>query len=94
MNTHSMVLFLKQEYAARVERKPGYSMRAFALYLQVDHSLLAKIFRGERNLSKNMSFKVGEKLGLSAEAVQERITVSVKPELVMPIPAASLAYAL
>lgn len=93
MNTHSMVLFLKQEYAARVERKPGYSMRAYALYLQVDHSLLAKIFRGERNLSKNMSFKVGEKLGLSAETVQEKISAP-KPELIMPIPAASLAYAL
>lgn len=90
MGTQNMILFLKNEYAARCARNPGYSMRAFALYLQVDHSLLAKIFRGERNISKNMSFKVGEKLGLTVENIAAMIEVPVPQMIQAP---EVLAYA-
>ncbi len=39
---------LERELAQRCSRNPRYSIRAFARWLQVDHSTIARILRGAR----------------------------------------------
>ncbi len=70
METQFITEALKKEFINRCQRNEGYSLRAFARQLNVDHSLLAKILRGQKPLSKKMSFLVGEKIGLSSTQIQ------------------------
>ncbi len=60
---------LKKEFARRKAKNAAYTLRAFAKFLNIDHSLLSKIMREERSPGKEFIAKVGERLGLSEEEI-------------------------
>jgi uncharacterized protein (TIGR02147 family) len=78
METQNILDVLKQEFIARCQRNESYSLRAYARFLHVDHSLLAKILKGQKDLSKKMSFQVGEKLNLSSSEIQKMLELKSK----------------
>jgi plasmid maintenance system antidote protein VapI/Mn-dependent DtxR family transcriptional regulator len=78
METQNITDILKKEFINRCQRNESYSLRAYARYLNVDHSLLAKILKGEKTLSKKMAYQIGEKLGLSATRIQELFETSTQ----------------
>lgn len=69
-----MVEAVKKEFIVRSQKNESYSMRAYARSLQVDHSLLAKILRGDKSISKKMALQIGEKIGLSTSRIQEMMS--------------------
>jgi len=66
----SFRLFLQSELARRCARNAQYSLRAFALHLDVDHSTLSQWLRGRRPITARSIETIGAKLSLSAEAIQ------------------------
>jgi uncharacterized protein (TIGR02147 family) len=60
-------LFLQSELVKRVKKNPKYSLRAFASSLNVSHSALSQILRGQRPLTGKAIKKLGEGLGLDPE---------------------------
>ena len=81
METQNVTETLKNEFIARCQRNESYSLRAYAKYLNVDHSLLTKIFRGQRALSPKMAFQVGEKIGLTSTKIRELIDTTAQKNL-------------
>lgn len=73
MRTKGITEILRQDFVARCQRNTNYSVRSFARFLEVDHSLLAKIIRGDKTLSKKMAYQVGEKLGMSLTQIKEML---------------------
>jgi uncharacterized protein (TIGR02147 family) len=62
-------LFLQEELVERLKSNPRYSLRAFARALKVDPSLLSKILRGKRRISRQLLPQLVQRLDLSpAEA--------------------------
>jgi hypothetical protein len=57
-----------------VERNPRYSLRAFGRTLSLHHSTLARLFNGNRTLSRPMIRRVGARLGMTADELQVAIT--------------------
>jgi transcriptional regulator with XRE-family HTH domain len=55
---------LRSELRTRRQRNPSYSMRAFAGFLGISYSFLAKILRGDRFVSKPMLEKMGKRLNV------------------------------
>ena len=62
---------LTNEFSKRKNRNPSYSIRAFARFLEIDHSVLASVFRGKRRIPKKCARKVTQKLDLSPRQSQE-----------------------
>ncbi len=60
---------LQGELAARCARNPHYSLRAFALDLEVDHSSLSQFLRGRRPLTERTIRLLAGRLGLGAAEV-------------------------
>jgi transcriptional regulator with XRE-family HTH domain len=65
----SFRLRLQSELARRCAANAQYSLRAFAMQLEVDHSTLSQWIRGRRAITPRSIEAVGEKLGLSKEAI-------------------------
>lgn len=63
--------FLQAELARRCARNKQYSLRAFAKFLQLDHSTLSQLLRGKRRLTERFIRRCGMRLGLDADAVEE-----------------------
>jgi len=63
--------FLQAEFLHRCRKNAKYSLRAFARFLEVDPSLLSKIFRQERAISEKLFKQFAEKLKLSPEQISE-----------------------
>jgi len=63
--------FLSARLRAAKKRNPRFSLRAFARRLGVDHSTLSQILRGKRRLTGAQALRMGKRLGLAAEAIQE-----------------------
>jgi len=61
-------LFLQQELVDRIRDNPRYSLRSFARFLGVDPSLLSKILRAKRPISRKLLVGLVAKLGLSPTA--------------------------
>jgi uncharacterized protein (TIGR02147 family) len=61
---------LQAELARRCARNSHYSLRAFAKYLEVDHSTLSQYLRGKRRLTERAIRKFGVRLGLDSEAIE------------------------
>lgn len=78
METQNVTELIRKEFLLRCQKNESYSLRAFARHLNVDHSLLAKIIRGQKDLSKKMAFQVGEKLGMTSSEVLKVIENSQK----------------
>jgi uncharacterized protein (TIGR02147 family) len=66
-------LFLQSELGRRCAKNPQYSMRAFAKYLGVDHASLSQLLRGKRALTARMILKLGTRLGLDRQAVDDYV---------------------
>jgi uncharacterized protein (TIGR02147 family) len=58
------IQILKTEFAARSQRNPSYSIRAFAKYLGISHTGLSLIMSGKRPLSQKASVQIAERLNL------------------------------
>jgi transcriptional regulator with XRE-family HTH domain len=71
---------LQQEFAARREKNPRYSLRAFATFLGADHSSVSQILRGARPVPALRIRAWGKKLGLSAEEISAYIAAGHVPE--------------
>ena len=67
---HEFTEFLKQEYEARKERNPSYSVRAFSSYLGVNSSVISKIFSGKARPTVKYIESFGLKLGMPLKEIQ------------------------
>jgi transcriptional regulator with XRE-family HTH domain len=76
----SFRLFLQSELARRCARNAQYSMRAFAMHLDVDHSTLSQWLRGRRPLTARSIESLGRRLGLAEGAIQRYIDHSGRDE--------------
>ena len=72
---------LAEQFEARRERNPRYSLRAFAAFLGADHSTLSQILRGARRTPAGQLRSWGKKLGLGAEETAAYIAAERLPEL-------------
>ena len=57
-------LLLQRELMRRCKEKPGYSLRAFARFLDMDPTALSRILSGKRRVTKGVLKKITPKLGL------------------------------
>lgn len=70
VSTHSTFrLYLQAELARRCSNNQQYSLRSFALQLNIDHSTLSQILRGKRSLSERLIVKLGERLALDRDTI-------------------------
>lgn len=58
---------LKREFEARRAKNRRYSLRAFAAFLEIDHSSLSQILRGSRRASADQIRSWAGKLGMARE---------------------------
>jgi uncharacterized protein (TIGR02147 family) len=65
--------FMQTELARRCARNKQYSLRAFANFLQVDHSTLSQLLRGSRKVTARTIRRLGIRLGLDEESLAEFI---------------------
>src|ERR1044072_8961092 len=63
--------FILKSFAKKKAKNPKYSIRAFARFLDVDHSHLAKFFNGKSELSGKTKLKCLEKLGAPLEMIKD-----------------------
>ncbi len=71
---------LKSEFEARRERNPRYSLRAFATFLETDHSTLSQIFRDKRRIPPSELRSWGKKLGMTAEEIAAFVAAQHVPD--------------
>lgn len=62
-------LFLQDELIRRIGTNPRYSLRAFAKSLSVDASLLSKLLKGKRKVSRRLIGQICERMALSPTEV-------------------------
>ena len=63
--------FLQAELARRCARSNQYSLRAFARFLELDHSTLSQLLRGKRRLTDRTIRRCGVRLGLDEDSIAE-----------------------
>lgn len=80
----SFRLFLQSELAQRCARNPNYSLRAFAMHLDVDHSTLSQWLRGRRTITARSIESIGATLGLSPERIQHYVSRTSRDEDAAP----------
>jgi transcriptional regulator with XRE-family HTH domain len=76
----SFRLFLQSELARRCARNAQYSMRAFAMHLDIDHSTLSQWLRGRRSLTVRSIESMGRRLGLDENAIQRYVDYAGRDE--------------
>lgn len=64
---------LRRELAARCNRNPRYSLRAFANFLDVDHATLSQLLRGKRTLTQPMIRRLGGRIGLELAQIDRYV---------------------
>lgn len=69
----SFRLLLQSELARRCASNVQYSLRAFAMHLDVDHSTLSQILRGKRALTEKTIESLGNHLGLDRATVERYV---------------------
>ena len=69
----SFRLFLQSELARRCTRNSQYSLRAFALHLDVDHSTLSQWLRGRRPMTARSIESIGHSLRLPESAIERYV---------------------
>jgi transcriptional regulator with XRE-family HTH domain len=60
---------LNSEFAARRQSNPRYSLRAFAAFLETDHSTLSQVLKGSRRAPVKQLRAWCRKLGISPEEI-------------------------
>lgn len=63
--------FLQAELVRRCNRNRQYSLRAFAKFLELDHSTLSQLLRGKRRLTARTIRRCGIRLGLDEDSIAE-----------------------
>jgi hypothetical protein len=71
---------LRQEFEARKQKNPRYSLRAFAALLNTDHAVVAQIFRGTRRVPAARINAWAGKLGLDREESQAYLAAAHAPD--------------
>ncbi len=74
MNNNTFRQHLREELVGRCQKNPRYSQRAFARFLSVDHSTLAKLLNGKRPLGKKTVLRLGTKLGMSPSEIESHLS--------------------
>jgi uncharacterized protein (TIGR02147 family) len=64
---------LQRELARRCSKNPQYSLRAFAKYLEVDHSTLSQYLRGKRKMTERSIRKFAVRLGMNTETIERLV---------------------
>jgi transcriptional regulator with XRE-family HTH domain len=72
---------LSREFESRRKKNPRYSMRAFAGFLDVDHSTLAQILRGTRRVPVSRVRAWARKLSASSEETVAYIAAEHAPDV-------------
>ena len=72
---------LRREFEARQARNKRYSLRAFAAFLNTDHSTLSQILRGTRRIPTRQLGRWGEKLGIAPEEVALYVAAQYVPSV-------------
>ena len=62
MNNQDMIELLRLELQRRIAKNPCYSLRSFAMYLEVDASHLSRLLQRKRKLSHSLAQKICERL--------------------------------
>jgi uncharacterized protein (TIGR02147 family) len=70
----SFRLYLQAELGRRCARSQGYSLRAFAKFLGIEHATLSQLLRGKRRLTGRAIGRLGARLGLSRSAIDTYVT--------------------
>ncbi len=78
METEVIKNLVQEEFLRRVKSNKNYSLRSYAKSLDVDPSLLCKLFKGQRTLSSKMAMKLSHSLGLSTSEAKQRMAESFK----------------
>ncbi len=76
MNQNKLRHFLKEEFSQAQMRRPGYSLRSFAMRLGVSPSVVSEIFSGKRKVSIKMAQKLLNKLNLAPDEMQKVTSVA------------------
>jgi uncharacterized protein (TIGR02147 family) len=63
--------FLQSEFARRCSANSQYSLRAYAMHLDIDHSTLSQLLRGKRPLTEKMIRKLGGRLRLGESELDD-----------------------
>ncbi len=74
MNNNTFRQHLREELVGRCQKNPRYSQRAFARFLSVDHSTLAKLLSGQRPLGKKTVVRLGTRLGMSPLEIESYLS--------------------
>ena len=77
-------LFLQEELVERLKSNPRYSLRAFARALKVDPSLLSKILRGKRRISRSLLPQLVQKLDLSPTEAERYLAAAGRTDTPAP----------
>lgn len=70
---------LDQDFALRKKKNKSFSMRAYALFLGIDSSLLSKILRGSRDVSLDLFLSIKDKL-IVEESLIEASLIKLEEE--------------
>jgi transcriptional regulator with XRE-family HTH domain len=73
-----VVNILKREFAARVQKNPKYSLRAFAQFLKIDQSHLTKIMGGKINLSDKMVLHLCSVLNIKPDILKNETYLRIE----------------
>lgn len=65
----SFKAYLQSQLARRCSTNSQYSLRSFAMQLEIDHSTLSQLLRGKRRLTERMIRRLSGRLSLSAAAI-------------------------
>ena len=71
---------LEQEFTARREKNPRYSLRAFAAFLETDHSSVAQMLSGKRRIPVRQIRLWAKKLGMSGEEASAYMAAEHVPD--------------
>jgi hypothetical protein len=72
---------LNVEFATRRKANRRYSLRAFAIFLEIDHSTLSKVMGGGRRATVRQIRTMAQKLGLSAEETTVLLAAEHVPDV-------------
>lgn len=71
---------LNSEFAVRKTANIRYSLRAFAAFLETDHSTVSKIMSGARRATSKQVRTIGVKLGMSSEEITIQLAAEHVPD--------------
>jgi transcriptional regulator with XRE-family HTH domain len=71
---------LNFEFATRKQTNPRYSLRAFAVFLEIDHSTLSKVMNGVRRATVTQIRGMGKKLGMPPEEITVHLAAEHVPD--------------